>query len=78
MKYIDPREILFVWNNYYIKITQEPHRQIYMVLFLFHPPAMEIFMDIAELFVRHMSVDLRCGNVGVAEEGLDGAEIGAV
>ena len=39
---------------------------------------MEIFMDIAELFVRHMSVDLRCGNVGVAEGGLDGAEIGAV
>ena len=54
---------------------------------LFHPPAspslasagaVKIFMDIAELFVRHMGVDLGGGDIGVAEEGLDGTEVGAV
>ena len=39
---------------------------------------MKIFMDIAQLFIRHMGVDLSGGDVGVAEEGLDGAEVGAV
>ena len=39
---------------------------------------MKIFVDIAELFIRHMGVDLSGGDVGVAEEGLDGAEVGAV
>ena len=39
---------------------------------------MKIFMNIAELFVCHMRVYLRGGDVGVTEEGLDGAEIGAV
>lgn len=35
-------------------------------------------MNIAELFVRHMGVDLGGGDVGVAEKGLDGTEVGAV
>ena len=39
---------------------------------------MKIFVDIAELFVRHVGVNLGGGDVGVAEEGLDGAEVGAV
>ena len=39
---------------------------------------MKIFVDIAELFIRHMGVDLSGGDVGVAEESLDGAEVGAV
>ena len=39
---------------------------------------MKIFVDIAELFVRHMGIDLGGGDVGVAEEGLDGANVGAV
>ena len=39
---------------------------------------MKIFVNIAELFVRHMGVDLGGGDVGVAEEGLDGADVGAV
>ena len=39
---------------------------------------MEIFVDIAELFIRYMGVDLGGGDVGVAEKGLDGAEVGAV
>ena len=40
--------------------------------------AVKIFMNIAELFVRYMGVDLGGGDVGVAEEGLDGADVGAV
>ena len=53
----------------------------------YHPPAspssalagaVKIFVNIPELFVRHMGVDLGGGDVGVAEEGLDGAEVGAV
>lgn len=39
---------------------------------------MKIFVDISQLFVRHMCVDLGGGDIGVAEEGLDGAEVGAV
>ena len=39
---------------------------------------MKIFMDIAELFIRNMGVNLGSGDVGVAEEGLDGTEVGAV
>ena len=35
-------------------------------------------MNIAKLFVRHMGVDLGGGDVGVAKEGLDGADVGAV
>ena len=49
-----------------------------ILAFLFPPFAMKIFMDIAELFVRHVGVDLGGGDVGVAEESLDGAEVGAV
>jgi len=39
---------------------------------------MKIFMHIAELFVRNVGVDLGGGDVGVAKEGLDGADIGTV
>jgi len=39
---------------------------------------MKIFMHIAELFVRNVGVDLGGGDIGVAEEGLDGANVGAV
>jgi len=38
----------------------------------------EIFMRIAELFVRNMGVDLGGGDVGVAEKGLNGTDVGAV
>ena len=44
----------------------------------FSPFPVKIFMDVAELLVRHMGVDLGGGYVGVTEEGLDGAEVGAV
>ena len=47
-------------------------------LFLFPLLAVEIFVDIAELFIGHVGVDLGGGYVGMAEEGLDGAEVGAV
>ena len=39
---------------------------------------MEIFMHISQLLIRHMSVDLGGGDVGVAEEGLNGAKVGAI
>ena len=39
---------------------------------------MKIFMRIAELFVRNVGVDLGGGDVGMAKEGLDGTDIGAV
>ena len=45
---------------------------------LFPPFAMKIFMDIAELLIRHMGVDLGGGDVGVAEKSLDGTEVGAI
>ena len=35
-------------------------------------------MNIAELFVRDVSVNLGGGDVGVSKEGLDGADVGAV
>jgi len=35
-------------------------------------------MDIAELFVGNVGVDLGGGDVGVAKEGLDGANVGAI
>ena len=35
-------------------------------------------MDIAELFVRNVGVNLGGGDVGVAEESLNGANVGAV
>ena len=40
--------------------------------------AVEIFMNIAELFVRNVGINLGGGDVGVAEESLDGANVGAV
>ena len=39
---------------------------------------MEFFVDVVQTFVGDMRVDLRGGNVGVAEHGLDGAQVGAV
>ena len=39
---------------------------------------MKIFVHFPQLFVRHVSVDLGGGDVGMAKEGLDGAEVGAV
>lgn len=39
---------------------------------------MELFVNLAKMGVGDMSVDLGGGNVGVAEQSLDGAEIGAV
>jgi len=35
-------------------------------------------VDIAELFVRNVGVDLGGGDVGVAEKGLNGTDVGAV
>ena len=35
-------------------------------------------MDIAELFVRNVGIDLGGGDVGVAEKGLNGTDVGAV
>ncbi len=35
-------------------------------------------MDFKEVGIGDMCVDLRCGNIGMAEHGLYGAEIGAV
>ena len=35
-------------------------------------------MHVPQLFVRHVGIYLGGGDVGVAKEGLDGAEIGAV
>ena len=40
--------------------------------------AVKISMRDLQLFVRHVGVDLGGGDVGVTEEGLDGAEVGAV
>ena len=46
---------------------------------LFLPPLpVERLVHLAELFVREMGVDLRGRDVGVAEELLHGAEVGAV
>ena len=39
---------------------------------------MEFFVDFAEVGVGDVGVDLGGGDVGVAEHGLDGAEVGAV
>ena len=39
---------------------------------------MEAFVDLAEVLVGDVGVNLRGGDVRVAEHGLDGAEIGAV
>lgn len=38
----------------------------------------ELFVNLAEMRVGDVSVDLGGGDVGVTEEGLDGAEVGAV
>lgn len=38
----------------------------------------ELFMDFAEVVVGDVGVDLGGRDVGVAEEGLDGAKVGAV
>ena len=35
-------------------------------------------MDLAEVGVGNVGIDLSCGDVGVSEEGLDRAEVGAV
>lgn len=35
-------------------------------------------MNLAKTLVCDMRVDLRCGDRGVAEEGLDGADVGTV
>ena len=35
-------------------------------------------MNVSQLLVRHVGVDLGGGDIGVAEEGLDGTEVGAV
>ncbi len=39
---------------------------------------MELFVDFSEVLVGDMGVDLGGGYIGVAEEGLDGAKVGAV
>ena len=39
---------------------------------------MKIFVDIAELFVGNVGINLGGGDVGMAEKGLDGTDIGAV
>ena len=39
---------------------------------------MKVFVDFAELFVSNVRVNLRGGDGGVTEEGLDGAQVGAV
>ena len=39
---------------------------------------MEIFVHVPQLFIRHVGVYLGGGDVGVAEEGLDRAKVGAV
>lgn len=38
----------------------------------------EFFVDVAEVGVGDVGVDLGGGDVGVAEEALDGADVGAV
>ena len=38
----------------------------------------EFFVDFLEVGVGYVGVDLGCADVGVTEEGLDGANIGAV
>ncbi len=40
--------------------------------------SVEFIVDFFEVLVRDVGVDLGGGNVGVAEHGLDGAEIGAI
>ena len=45
---------------------------------LFLAAWMEVFVDGFESFLVDVSVDLGGGNVGVAEEFLDDAEVGAV
>ena len=35
-------------------------------------------VDVTEAFVGYVRVNLGCGDVGVAKEGLDGADIGAI
>lgn len=45
---------------------------------LFPPFAVECFVDFAELLVGDMGVDLRGGDIRVAEEFLHGADIGSV
>ena len=57
-------------------VTSQTGKTVWLVLF--HPFSMKIFMHIAELFIRNMGVNLGSGDVGVAEEGLDGTEVGAV
>src|SRR5574342_47907 len=48
----------------------------YAVLAL--PPRMILLVDLPEPLPGHLGIDLRCGDVGVAEHGLDRAEVGAV
>ena len=47
-------------------------------VFLFPALAVEGFVHLAEVFVGHMRVDLCRCNVGVAEECLYAAQVGAV
>ena len=39
---------------------------------------MEFFMDVPQVFIRHMSVNLGGADVGVSEHGLHGADVRAV
>ncbi len=39
---------------------------------------MKSFVHLPQMLVRHVRIHLRRRNVGVAEEGLDAAEVGAV
>ena len=39
---------------------------------------MEFFVDLGQMFVGDVGIDLRGGDVGMAQECLDGAEVGSV
>ena len=39
---------------------------------------MKIFVDIAELLIRHMGIDLGSGDIGMTKERLDGTDVSAV
>lgn len=42
------------------------------------PAGVEFFVDFAEVLVGDVGVDLRRADIGVAKEGLDGAQVGSV
>jgi hypothetical protein len=46
---------------------------IFMLLLI-----MEFFVYISQVLVCHVSINLRGADIGVAEHGLDGADVGAV